>query len=266
MPQPDILALPFAHRKMLDFEGGTQFGLRVTHQSHSIINIVITGATKAGVFTYKLPTVGDRVIYTQDFGLSDVPIWITAAVDDNTYLPGTTFCRVDLLANGDVLQGLCSGYIDGVDAVSWPQTNLKPAVPNWGQIYRDSGTDPAANTEATYTIPDNLLGYIRSIHVRLVTDANVANRRVHMTLAIGATVMYDFFGTIDQTAGQTIDYFFIPNGAVTDELDNSKIVVPIPTDLRALDGWTLSTATLNRQAGDNFGAMDVLMERFFTGY
>ena len=126
-----------------------------------------------------------------------------------------------------------------------------------------TGTDPAAGTEVSETVPANTIWSIRNIAATLVTDSNAANRRVRATLDDGSTVYYRVSSGVDQTLTLTVLYSWAPTGAsavgvvaVTDATVN--IPLPTPTILSA--GHRFITITDAILAGDNWGAPQLSVE------
>lgn len=114
-------------------------------------------------------------------------------------------------------------------------------------------TDPAANTEHSYTVPAGQLLELWAVNFNLVTDANAATRRVVLTIDDGTTVFYKSASQVTQAASLTYNYTFsvgaVDRSAVagTDVLQN----LGGPMVLRA--GYRIKTVTASIQATDNYG-------------
>lgn len=125
-----------------------------------------------------------------------------------------------------------------------------------------SGTDPAAGAEASVTVPAGDNWTLTSALISLVTDATVANRRVHLIIDDGTTTVLNLVGSVDQAASLTVVYSWTAGGndsaAVRDGVLN---LGQLPTDLRLLPGWRIRTLTTGLQAGDNYGPLIVTYTR-----
>lgn len=123
-------------------------------------------------------------------------------------------------------------------------------------------SDPAANTEISYTVDEDLL--IKSFDVSLVTDATVANRQVQITAedADGNVYFRGVAGGV-QAASLTRKYAARPGEYAAPAVADDVFVVPLPPGgLFIPRNGKLKTATTARQSGDNFGALTLFAERF----
>lgn len=124
-------------------------------------------------------------------------------------------------------------------------------------------TDPAAGVEIDYTI-DAALGPVRlsAVNFALVASAGAANREVNLLVSIpgGAWIALLPSG-VNQIASENRQYSFINQlgwrGAGATALN---IGVSIG-DLILPAGSRIRTATTNIQAGDNFSAAFIVVER-----
>lgn len=261
---PNNKELPFLTRDMLAFENGTAFGLRVQVQSSAVFTIRIVGATKEGPFVYNFITSGDSERETTNFAIPDIPIFLTLRTDTNGVDQGELYVSATLTINGTAVYELCTGFITQQRSISYPRTHNESPISYKGILRRLTGSNAAAGSEASITLPDARTALIRALHVRLVTDATAASRRVHFLFSdFTAGVIGECFASIDQTASQTMDYRVAPYGAIPDEQDNGVILVNLPPNIILTGGSTIDTVTLNIQAGDNFAAMSADIEEFF---
>lgn len=263
MTDPELNDFPFLTRKMLDFEHGTAFDLEVNVTSPgSLGTLKITGATKAGPFSFEVePTGGIAETFT--LNVPDVPIFTTAHVSSNVVTYGDMWVSVYLRANQVRILKMYAGYVTTLNALAWPypatvgETKDRPA-------FAVLGTNaPAAGAEATITVPAGEMWRVHSVTMSLVTSSTVANRRVHLTMGGGAGVRrLRMFGAQDQAASLTYNYFFqgVPN--VADEFDNNVVQVAIPTGVMLYAGNVIQTVTTNIQAGDDFGTVTAWGELF----
>lgn len=102
-----------------------------------------------------------------------------------------------------------------------------------------------------------------SVHVRLVTDANVANRTVLVEYRDDADRRYMLSGApVVQTASDTIDWTFdVFQGQAEWEIDDT-VVVPLKPML-LLPGHDFRVFVDNVQAGDQLSLVRFWRERFY---
>lgn len=253
---------PFLTRDMLSFGHESKLQLRITTDAQAVNIISVKGMTRSAPFTYKHTTASSGVATSSLHGLSDIPIMISVSDDTGSFLANTCYVQVDLLVNGDRVFQMAAGYIGNGRSISWPNSNAENNLKGHGGLENFNGTNPAANTELGDSVPTNESWILHGMSVSLVTDANVANRRVHLKINPANGGSLHAFPSIDQTAGQTIQYCFAEYGTIPDELDNNVILVNIPTGIILPSGSTITTATLNRQVGDDFGQPTYYVEKF----
>jgi len=259
---PAKQALPFLVRDMLNFEHGTTFGLQLDYQSNlADQEIYIRGATKSGPFIFHLSTNEQTAPATVTYRLPDMPIWVS--IDDaEAHLSGNIFVRVALTLNGNLIYSLMSGYIWNLHTLSWPTSNLRPAMPDIGTATVIAGANPAAGAQCSITIPANTLLSLQRVELSLVTAVAVANRRVHIQIYTSSYLIYEGISSVDQAASLTRTYHGEPLGSNGAASDDNDIVIPIPQGLWLLPGDIVQTTTTNMQAADDFGIPN-LYGRYF---
>lgn len=112
--------------------------------------------------------------------------------------------------------------------------------------------DPAVNTNIDYTITEDVIMELNNLCVGLVTDANVANRRVVLSIERNAKVIYAIGNNTDIVASTTAYVNFgkgLPVGA-----SGNYYTCPIPDDFRLLKGDHVKITVVAKAAGDNLGA------------
>jgi hypothetical protein len=257
--------LPFLTRKQLAFEEGVTFGLNITSQARVGAKLTIRGFTKEGPFVLSHTTVNTGVIQSEDFRLPDVPIMISVVDASSSFLTGENYIAVNLTLNGDIISQLCSGSVSRAKNISFPVNQSTEHRPGGGNLRFIIGTNPAAGAEITQAVPTGAVWRIIAINATLVTNANVANRRVHLVLKNGANGIVHCFNDVDQTAGTTKIYTFAPYGDIVDREDNNKILVNLPMGILIDSDFTIVTETTNIQAGDDWGVNWFLIEEWFKG-
>jgi hypothetical protein len=124
-------------------------------------------------------------------------------------------------------------------------------------------TDPAANVEISSTVPAGKVWELISARFTLVTDANVANRRVRLVFDDGTTTFLEIAAFADQAASLTRNYNFSQDSDVpATQPIASDFYNHLPGRLVLPAGYRIQTATTNRQAGDNFGAARLVVREY----
>ena len=264
MNNDNLNVLPFLQRFMLAFEHATRFGVRVTTYSTSAGELRIRGATRNGSIFLKHAVTTDSEGSQTDFELDDVPIFLTAFDELTQFSQGSLYVTVDLIANGDIIHRLLSGYVYFPHALSFPAINDVDIRPGEGKRSDEVTTDPAAGSEIGF---DNTgLGFKRFIAgaFTLVTDSTAQNRRVHFVVFNQDLNIYDCYASIDQPASQTYKYVLAPYPVVQSTINNNIVQIPIPPNMIIHSGDTFGTSTLNLHSGDNFSAMEFRTEKFLV--
>lgn len=125
------------------------------------------------------------------------------------------------------------------------------------RVVTAASSDPAANTEISYTIPTGQIFELYAANVTLVTDANAANRRVVLTIDNGTTVFVKAPSPQVQAASLTYNYTFAVGAPERATVDGTDMSVKLPGPLFLPGGYRILTVTASRQATDNFGAMTI---------
>jgi len=123
------------------------------------------------------------------------------------------------------------------------------------------GTDPAAGVECSDNISPAFVRLVSWFGV-LVTSAAVANREVELILDDGGTplVIHAGGGNVVHTASRTL-FYTAAAGLPAGLLRSDVVGIPLPTHARFGPGLRVRTATLNLQAGDNWAAPNLTLER-----
>jgi hypothetical protein len=135
-----------------------------------------------------------------------------------------------------------------------------PALRGAGTLKVVTGSDPAAGAECQDAVPAGKVWRLIAVLLTLVTDANVATRRVHITLDDGTTVFHRRGSNATQAASLTQNYSFAGEAGEAAVRD-LFVADPLPVfELPA--GARISTVTVSKQAGDNYGAPKYYVEEF----
>jgi len=178
---------------------------------------------------------------------------------------GQTFVRVDVVRGQSspiiVLSTIAQGYVTATKRLAYPGSAIEDSLSGAGALRSIAGTDPAANVEISETVPTGTRWRLRSVRATLVSDANVANREVALQIDDGTTVYFEAASGANQAASLTRQYTFAPTAVRGAAATGTGILVAI-ADLLLAAGHRFGTATTNRQATDNWGAPQYLVEEF----
>jgi hypothetical protein len=134
-------------------------------------------------------------------------------------------------------------------------------VPGTGEYEVVTGADPAAGAEISVTVPAGFSWRLTAVSATLVTDATAATRRVGLLLDDGATQLWAAQATDGQAASLTRGYSW-PNLGSYVVAQTTTIGIPGPDGFFLRSGSRVRTATVNFQAGDNWGVPVFYVERF----
>jgi len=256
--------ISFLTRKMLKFEHGVAFDLQLSLFSNDTNAFSIIGMTREGIFKFNVIPAATGNEETFTFRIPDIPTFVTVFTTSGLVERGDLWGTLFLRANGERILKLASGYISKQSGLNWPITQSESELAGGGNFKTVLSTDPAAGANASYTVPDNEHWIFHCMRIRLVTDATVTNRRMHLSLPFGGgSDMLQAFPLVDQAASATYDYYFGNFGTIMDELDDNKVLVNIPANFHINGGTSILTAVLNLQAGDNMSAMYMGIEQYF---
>jgi len=262
--EDNLLQLPYLTRKMLAFEGGAVFNLRIKSKSLSNAVISIRGITREGPFKFSHSLVTGSAEQTQTFAIPDIPIMVCIVDESNFVTQGRDFVILDLLINGDKYLEFFSGSVYQAKSLSWPATTSNDKILGGGFLTTVQSTNPAANNEATLTVTTNEVWRIVSAYIQFTADANVANRRVRLVLSDATAVVANCYSDHDHSASNFKNYYFGDYGGVISSLAGNDVHATMPSNIFLSGGDTIATSTLNRQVGDDFGALSVRVEKYFT--
>lgn len=206
----------------------------------------------------------DRTAATVDIALARgwlQQLTVRATTGSPTY--AHTFVIVELIrglgTSATVLATLLAGPVSANTRRAWPGSPLASSIEGPGALRSITGTDPAANVEISETVPTGARWKLHAIALTLVTDATAADREVILTFDDGTTVYYAAAPAANQAASLTRRYSAGRGGVRGISLAGLEIAIALP-DLWLPAGHRIRTATTGRQATDNFGAPQLLVE------
>ena len=130
-----------------------------------------------------------------------------------------------------------------------------------GTIQSITGTNPAAGSEITETVPANTIWKLTAAKATFVTDATAANRLPRFIIDDGTNIFVESGSTFAQTASTTLRYLCGEYGlAGTLVSGNQFVAVPFPAGVIMSGGYRFITTTGAIQAGDNYTAPQLSVE------
>jgi len=153
-----------------------------------------------------------------------------------------------------VLGGLLGGYVTAAQPLAYPGSPIQGSIEGGGVIRSIVGTDPAATTEASETVPTGARWQLLSWSIQFATSATPADRLVRLQLDDGTTPYADVPAPAVQAASNTWRYIFAQGISLTSIANAPNLIQAAPLDLPLLAGHRLRTATTTMQAGDNYSA------------
>lgn len=208
----------------------------------------------------------DRAVSTSAFQIGEGYLFsVTVEASTGTPRRGQCFAQVGLVRGGERVSEpvavLAAGYVTASAFVSWPPGDVRASTEGPGLIRSVTGTDPAANVEISETVPTDARWLLHGFRATLVTDATVANRRVHLIVDDGATILLDVVAPDVQAASLTRNYNGSAFGYAVAAQD-SELYLALPVPIPLPPGGRVRTNTTNRAAGDNWGAPQLLVEEW----
>jgi len=191
---------------------------------------------------------------------------ISASVECPGTPRGQCFVTLELQrgqGTGDLTLGqlLIAGYPGLGFRIGYPQTPCQSPTDGRGAMRAFAVGNPAAGADWTTTVPANTQWILRSVYALLATDAVAPVREAALQIKDGGGVRLMLSNSIDTVAASTNSNisWFPASGAVTDARFNLGV---IPPEYRLLPGWTISTSTLNLDAGDQWSNIRLTVEEF----
>ncbi len=114
----------------------------------------------------------------------------------------------------------------------------------------ETGADPAAGADWTFTVPAGAVWEIVAAYAVLVTDATVVSRAARLVVNDGVADFLSIAPADVQTESLTYRYAWLGVGAAYRAANGQVVALP---RLVLEPGWTFGTSTEGIVAGDNWG-------------
>lgn len=180
-------------------------------------------------------------------------VHVTSVVQEQ----GRLYTRVHLTAgntvNSPIIASLISNYTISNYTPSFPNSDNMPSLFNNGfaRIRVPTGTTTPVGTDFSIIIASIERWRVFSVRATLATDANVADRRVHLILETFTDEIFDLVCQDVQTAGTTKKYYWLGIGTAWPTQDNC-IYTPFPQGIWAVSSGHIRASTTNLQVGDQW--------------
>jgi hypothetical protein len=255
--------LPFLTREMLKFGNKTPMKIRLNVAADIIGSLILQGITRSGLISLEGKTSSDGKLNTTEIGIDDFPIMLSVTDKTKFFNPKQCWVSVEMEMFDQEIVTLCSGFVYLDKGVSFPAITQEDNMPGRGYIVEEVTLNPAAGAEILETVPAGEKWLIHSASVTFVADATVVNRKPHFVFRNDNGNQLEAFGYANVAASETVLLCGAKYGYVPDAEDAGAIPMVLPPDLWMLPAGTITTDTNNMQAGDNYGLMTLIVEKFF---
>ncbi|MCI0619650.1 hypothetical protein L0Y40_01275 [Candidatus Wolfebacteria bacterium] len=262
-PEIKLPQLPFLTREMLAFGARTKWDLEVQIYSKTTFDMKISGTTREAPFTFTIDHTNDGVLNERVLGMTDIPIMLSVYYEQETGSAANTWVNVYLRANETRVAKLIGGYVGGFVSLTWPGSRMLSNLDGNAEVSILATANPAAGAEVSQNVLTNEVWKIRGVSLVLTTDANVANRRVHLKLSVFGVPLWEVESGYDHTASTARTYHFMEIENIPNANNDDDVFVAIPKGRFVGDGYTLETDILNLQATDQISDFNTLYEQFF---
>lgn len=237
--------------------------LLIESWSSSALTLQIRGLNNNEMIIADHSTSSDRSLSSEAFAITAPPRLLTVRAASTGVKRGTCFVRISLRVEGVIMATLFADYVTDTVAPAYPNGNITSSIEGCGLLRVITGTDPAAGSEISETVPTGALWRVLSLFASFTTDATVQTRAPYLVFDDGATVYLRSQSVTGVTASLASNISFIANGAT----GGSGTLVThgySPYAVRVLPDHRIRTITVNLQAGDNYGTPTFLIEEWIN--
>ena len=217
-------------------------------------------------FNFEHTPATDRTASLESFQLGE-GFLLSAVVFPSVGAPtrGQTFVELGFLrgldAAASIVDVLAKDYVAENEPVAFPGSPIRPSVEGRGAIRSITGTDPAAGTEISETVPTDARWQVKAFAATFVSDATVANRFPSILFDDGTNTYFRAGGLDAHAASTTREYHWAPG--LNDDVSRPELLTQaLPIGLYLPAGHRIRSSTPNIVAGDNYGAPQFLVEEW----
>jgi hypothetical protein len=245
----------------LKFAGSKSPRLRVVTYSLYTNKVTLNGFTHSGLINDSWNLDGLGSAQSRFIPLTEIPLAFQLSTAVSAVYVGKIYAQVFLQFEGVDCTLLTTGYISTGQPVCYPGVNLHSSVDDPGGRQTYEGTPPAAGANWNEPIAYRNLWVVHNVRLTLTTDANAANRLVHLTILDGNDQIVAFtVASAVQTAGTTKQYTFAPYVTIPTAFSD-YIAGHLPIIIMT-SGMYILTSIDNIQAGDQIDPCGLEIQRF----
>ena len=217
-------------------------------------------------FNFEHTPASDRTASIAAFRLAE-GFLLSAVVFPSAGAPvrGETFVELGFLRGIggalDIVDVLAKDYVAEAEPLAFPGSPIRSSIEGRGNMRSITGTNPAAAAEISETVPTDARWKFYSLQALIVTDANVANRLVRAVFDDGTTQFHSGASASPIAASQSVDVV-VSNFGDPESIVTVVILVPVRAELFLPAGFRIQTETISLQAGDDWGAPQLLVEEW----
>ena len=248
-------------KETLNWINDQDLDLFVESYSNSARTVQVRGFSDAEKITADHTTNSNRSLATDVVNISRFPIGLTVRTAETSVSRGACYVKISVRANGVVVALLFSGYVTDAGAPAYPDGKIESSIEGPGLIRNITGSNPAAGSEISESVPSKARWRVKLFRTTLVTDATVTTRSVRLRFNISSLTAWNENAQSTQAASLTQNYNSAEGGA------RSAVAIQnvggiLPQDNILLAGMTIETATFGLQAGDDFDAPQYVVEEW----
>lgn len=256
---------PFLERDMLRYGKEAAFELIVKSKSTTGVRLRISGGTRHSLISARHDAATDGTLTTTTHSIDDFPVFLSVEDPSETDVQGETFVSVSLRINKDVSLPLVSGSVYELKPLTYPSNTMRDTIPNRGEIGIVQSADPAVGDDVSLTLDDDEIWLVHWAAIQFVTDSTVTNRRILIRFKPTTSGPITIIAGALQGASMTRDHTYAQWGFLQDSAESSDLIQVMPANLWLEPSTVISTAVTGGQAGDDFGPLFIMREKFYTG-
>lgn len=124
----------------------------------------------------------------------------------------------------------------------------------FGIVRSYTGSNPAANTEISETVPAGKMWQLLSVTVSCVQGITQTPQPT-LTITDGTVTLFQGFGASSaQNASVTTQYTWAPGNTLTAGAAATVATAPLPAGMWLMPGSVIATSTIGKGANTDFGA------------
>lgn len=221
----------------------------------------IRGMAKEQAILADIVTTTDRALQTTVIDITDTPIFLTARTSARAVKRGQLYIKVSMRVDGVVVALLMAGYVAETHKVTYPGGDFEGSTDGPGFLRSITGTNPAAGAEMLETVPTGAAWRVHSVGISFAADATVISRVSRLSIDDGATEIIRSNLLNPLVANITYALQFSKESQVA-VISQTGANANCALEIKLNAGYRIKTTTSLMQAGDNYGAPQLLVEEW----